>query len=184
MSAPFSENGSETEESTSVRFCNRSIWWLQFATDVELCPHIVAAQTLKGRGRRWWLSNLIQWYLSLLADDMDTYCLNIILLLKFFAYLNAILLSMGDRKLSSAFRPVLTLTDNTRQSDIYILTAASSRDSGRTSDWIHEARQQQRSWACDFATECLVDGVIHKSKGWLMCTKSAAMDGTLVFCAF
>ena len=40
----------------------------------------------------------------MLADDMDTYCSNISLLLKFFAYLNAILLSMCDRKLSSAFR--------------------------------------------------------------------------------
>ena len=57
---------------------------------------------------------------------MDTYCPNIILLLKFFAYLNAILLSMGDRKLSPAFRRSSDFDGQYQtERDIYILTAAS-----------------------------------------------------------
>ena len=128
MSAPFSENGSEMEESTSVRFCNRSIWWLQFATDVELCPHIVAAQTLKrgltegvgeGDGFQTWSNDIYHcWRMIWILIARASVCFwsSSHIGMRFFSAR-----AIGSYPPHSA--TVVTLTDNTR--DIYILTAAS-----------------------------------------------------------
>ena len=173
MSAPlFYENGSETEESASARFCNRSIWWLQFATDVELCLHNVAAQTLKGGftegvgegdGFQTWSNDIYHsqrmiWIL--IAGTSVCFWSSSHFSMRFFSAW-----AIGSYPPHST--TVLTLTDNTRRRQRHLHFNRRLVSWQRRPDlWSNSrGKQQKMPWACYFATACLLEWVAQKSYG-------------------